>query len=98
MDTPIFFGSLVIRAAVQSGMNPLGDQDVDKWTRMQGARHPLFDGGRSRAAPIRLSQMRRMVRLLALAASFAVGSCSAAMDREQLDLCRRVLPALHPAG
>ncbi len=40
--------------------------------------------------------MRRMVLLLALASSFAAGSCSAVMDREQLDLCRRVLPALHP--
>ena len=42
--------------------------------------------------------MRRMVLLLALASSFAAGSCSAVMDRDQLDLCRRVLPALHPEG
>ena len=42
--------------------------------------------------------MRRMVLLLALASSFAAGSCAAVMDREQLNLCRRVLPALHPEG
>jgi branched-chain amino acid transport system permease protein len=42
--------------------------------------------------------MRRMVLLLALASSLAAGSCSAVMDRDQLDLCRRVLPALHPNG
>lgn len=40
--------------------------------------------------------MRRMVLLLALVSSFA--ACSAVMDREQVDLCRRVLPALHPDG
>jgi branched-chain amino acid transport system permease protein len=39
--------------------------------------------------------MRRIILLLALLVPLASG-CSTWIDREQLDLCRRILPALHP--
>ncbi|MBZ0149047.1 MAG: branched-chain amino acid ABC transporter permease [Pseudorhodoplanes sp.] len=42
--------------------------------------------------------MRRIALLLALVSPLAAGGCSTWIDREQLDLCRRVLPALHPDG
>ncbi len=38
-----------------------------------------------------------MVLLLALLSPLAASGCSTWIDRERLDLCRRVLPALHPA-
>ena len=42
--------------------------------------------------------MRRMVLLLALVLPWVASGCTTGMDREQLDLCRRILPALHPEG
>jgi branched-chain amino acid transport system permease protein len=42
--------------------------------------------------------MRRLVLLLALMSPLAGSGCSTWIGREQLDLCRRVLPALHPDG
>lgn len=42
--------------------------------------------------------MRRLLRNLCLLLPLAAAACSGALDAEQLDLCRRVLPALHPDG
>lgn len=42
--------------------------------------------------------MRRMTVLLAVVLPLAASGCMTGLDREQLDLCRRVLPALHPGG
>jgi branched-chain amino acid transport system permease protein len=42
--------------------------------------------------------MRQMVLLLALVSPLVASGCTTGLDREQLDLCRRVLPALHPEG